>query len=534
MPKPVFVREATGLVRNFSLFDLIWINLGMQGIQFAFVFVSSTAPLMGGDVLTAALISFVLLLVVALSIGLVGTITPRSAGEYVFTSRYVNPSLGFISNGVFYVVQPFLGTAITLSAINFIGFAPLFSYLGQAANNLTLTNWGNLLSVDPTSQYIVGAVFTILIVAIPVLGNRVFKLANKIALPFILFTFLLVLAILVVTPQNVALDRLNTFAGNSSMVSGMNSWGAQNNSPVPSITDFGNTIRLAGLFGANLFGTAVFAVYFAGETKEVSKTLPLAMVISLASMTVLYAAGVLLSYNTFGYVFLSNLYTKSINFGLSPFAVTPYTTYLAAIISNNMVIGGFILVGQLLMNFWYTMNVVALGGRLLLSYSFDRIVPEFFSDVSDRFHVPVKGMIVTLILGLGAAVFYIFSSTAAIAFILYDVFVSVMFIFPIALVGVGLLLYKYRRRAEYEKSMASISFYRKFYDIIAIGAIVAGVFFFWDYLTTPAFLGTIGAEGFESIAVILVGLFAMFQLSKYLNKRRGIDFSLIFSAIPPE
>lgn len=52
-------------------------------------------------------------------------------------------------------------------------------------------------------------------------------------------------------------------------------------------------------------------------------------------------------------------------------------------------------------------NAVFVDGRLLLSSSFDRIMPGFMGDVSERFQLPAKAMIVSLKMGILAGVLFV-------------------------------------------------------------------------------------------------------------------------------
>jgi hypothetical protein len=55
----VFLRNATGLRREFGVLDTIWINLSLVGIIFSLTFISSTAPLVGGDPIQGGLLALV-------------------------------------------------------------------------------------------------------------------------------------------------------------------------------------------------------------------------------------------------------------------------------------------------------------------------------------------------------------------------------------------------------------------------------------------------------------------------------------------
>src|SRR5512137_2277081 len=98
MSQKVFLRDATGLVREFGIFDTIWINLALVGVFFSLTFVAGFSPLIGGDPFLGGLIAVLFMFVVAIAFSIVSILTPRTAGDYVFTSRYLHPALGFVGN----------------------------------------------------------------------------------------------------------------------------------------------------------------------------------------------------------------------------------------------------------------------------------------------------------------------------------------------------------------------------------------------------------------------------------------------------
>ena len=143
----IFLRKATGLVRTFGVADAIWTNLSLVGIFFSLTFIASTAPLVGGDPLLAGLIALVAMFFVALAFAAVSIITPRTAGDYVFTSRYLHPALGFVGNAGYFVASIPLFIGITIVTIESFGFSSLLAYLGLYYHNTGMvTLAGQLLA----------------------------------------------------------------------------------------------------------------------------------------------------------------------------------------------------------------------------------------------------------------------------------------------------------------------------------------------------------------------------------------------------
>ncbi|PSO03854.1 hypothetical protein B9Q13_06235 [Candidatus Marsarchaeota G2 archaeon ECH_B_SAG-G16] len=529
----VFLRETTGLLREFGYLDALWINLSIGGVLFTVNYVTSTAPLIGGDPIIGGLITFIGMIPIVLAFSIIAMITPRTAGDYVFTTRFFSPALGFIGNASYLVTTVPIYMGVTVVTLVSFGFAPLFTYWGVVLHNSMFTQLANSIQ-SPYITLLIGGGLTALVGSLPIFGYKVFKLANSLVIPLVLIASVIILILLVLTPRTSALSALNQFANNVTLVQAINVWGASYNSPPPSITSFINTLALNPLYIVGL--SYVFSViYIAGEVRQVNKNIPLAMLTTLAIYTFILIASTALSYHTFSYTFLSNLYTLSIDYGRSPFPVIPYLTFLAAIISRNIYISSFIFIVVIIQLLWYQMSGVFLGSRLLISYSLDRILPNFFADINERFHTPIKAIIVTIILTLIGAVFFVLPVTAGIALLLSAAGIALILIFPITIVGFSLLFYRIKRREEFEKSIVRNSIFGgRAYYVIAIGTIVYSLFVFSEYITVPAIFGYAGMMGIDLIIIPPIILFTLYYITKYINIKRGVPVDLIFKQIPPE
>ncbi|MEM0272783.1 MAG: amino acid permease [Thermoprotei archaeon] len=533
MSKDVFLRKATGLVREFGVLDTIWINLGLVGIIFSLTFISSTGPLTGGNPLYGGILALIGTLLWSLAFSIVGIVTARSAGDYVFTSRYLNPAVGFVGNAGYFVATVPLFMGITIITLESFGLAALFAYMGLYLHNVGYLNIATTLQ-KPEYSFLVGGTITVLAGITPIFGHRVFRALSRVILPLVLIAVVLMYAVLAFTPQTVAYARLQEIASNNTLISSVNAFGATHNSPPPSISGLANILALNAVYVVG-FSYVISAVYVAGEVRQVKRNMPLAILGTLIICFLIFYASLALSYHTFGYNFLSNLYVMAIDYSKSPFPVTPYLDFLAASISGNLYIGIFITLMATLQLAWYQANAVLVGSRLLLSYSLDRILPDAFADVSQRFHVPVKGIITCLIIGLLTAILLLLPSTSAVAFLMSSAAVAIIILFPIAVVGIALIAFRVAKKDEYRGSpLPTTVFGGPLYWIVAGGTVIYALVTFYSYVTTPAIFGFAGTEGLELIFIPIIVLFALFYVSKWINKRRGVPVDLIFKELPPE
>ncbi len=238
--QPVFLRNATGLRREFGVLDTIWINLSLVGIIFSITFVASEAPLVAGDPLEGGLIAFAGMFVVGLAFSIVSIVVPRTAGDYVFTSRYLHPALGFVGNAGYFVATVPLFMGITITTIETFGFSSLFAYWGLAFHNQTYLNWAGLLYQNIGYEFAVGAVTTILFAMLPFFGYRLYRALNKVILPLVILGVIVMFGILAFTSQSTAFARLDALAapfGNGTFAETINSM-----SPAP-VTNFAGHSR---------------------------------------------------------------------------------------------------------------------------------------------------------------------------------------------------------------------------------------------------------------------------------------------------
>ncbi len=104
--KKVYVRNATGLVREISAYRAFILNLMFTSPAFMLIFLVLGQGLFPGAYLP---VSSLLALAPALLIALVyvqfSAAFPRSGGDYIFVGRILHPSLGFMVNFVITVIN---------------------------------------------------------------------------------------------------------------------------------------------------------------------------------------------------------------------------------------------------------------------------------------------------------------------------------------------------------------------------------------------------------------------------------------------
>jgi amino acid transporter len=96
----VFARQATGLVREDSVFDATIFNLIWASLPLGIAIVVYYGPglYLRTNLYVALLIAGLVALPIAATYALLASAMPRSGADYIWVSRNLHPALGFMSN----------------------------------------------------------------------------------------------------------------------------------------------------------------------------------------------------------------------------------------------------------------------------------------------------------------------------------------------------------------------------------------------------------------------------------------------------
>jgi amino acid transporter len=196
---------------------------------------------------------------------------------------------------------------------------------------------------------------------------------------------------------------------------------------------------------------------------------------------------------------------------------------------------GFILNGhQIVHNCYIGMT------RVMLAMSFDRILPEFVSRVSDRWHTPVNAHVIYFVASIPVIILYnLFSYTDAagstitwFSFTLAVTFACGWVFVASALAGA---LMPFRAKAAYEASAGARYRIGGLPAITVVGGLgfIAGLLFemmfiFNESLGLTADLLRITALGTLAFAA------GWYLVAKFVQRSRGINVEYAFKEVPPE
>jgi len=559
LSKPsVWIREATGIVKNVNPLTMFWANMGEIGFGGGFlflniVFAAAISSITGGsnpeEVVPAIAIFTVAVAFEAYLFYYITHSVGRTGGDYVWLSRTISPSFaGFLMLGFVFTGIPFI--AVDLFFL-FSTMAPSFAILGQVTNNAAVTSAATALnfyggSFNAPEAVVIGiaiiAVITAIDIVRPSLGFKV--LAAMVAIGTVAA---LAMALLFLTsgPSGVQ-SSLNSYLGTYGLYyyNGTGYSAATNLTQVstlpllgggtPSFTWLGVFLLLpfVGIYMPWINNVAAFG----GELKSIKRS---AM---YATFLVVIVSGALLI--LFSQLYISYVGGSATTYGLAQTSSTMLSV-ATMVAGNNVILGWFMNLG---FSLWFLASIaqtILVISRYLLSMGFDRFIPTWFANVSDRFHSPVNGLIFPAVI-----------ASIITAFVMYYSFISAFTTTALgtmyfACIGFTAIVFAYRKRASLKGTAAALT----------ISGIVVGVFFiiltaeFFYYPYFGVSLDNLGSAistglnyytpsgvqqpwgGLPWLIVIfgfwIVGAF-WFTLRKSYLKGKGIDLTATYKEIPPE
>lgn len=530
----LFTRQATGLVREGKTRDALFFNVMYSSVLLtvAFYFLLAPAFYQGSNFVVSTLIAAALGLPGAFLYATLTHMMPRTGGDYVFASRTLHPVIGFASNFnwmlwltiVVGVYSTYLSTYAAGALLRmFAGYTGSLGLLDVA--DWFATEWGTFLT---------GTAFIVAFAALFVLGGtRVFFRIQRVN--FLLYVggaFLIAAIVALVTSPEAFVSNFNDYAANLGMQDAAGKAVASAGEAGYEPTGFSFKYTLMAVTAAwYVFGFVYSTNYVAGEIRTGRRThfytIPGALMLGVLMIVIITPA----VQHMAGTDFLNQLgVADPAAYGFA--AGSAAYPELVAIGSGSPVIGTLVIVGFTAGLIAFIPMAMMLVSRAMLAWSFDGIMPERLSRVSERTHTPVIAVIVIAILCTISTAIYAFT----------DWFATLVVLFPqsltLVVVAICGIVLPYRRRELFESS----GFNRRLGGIPILsligGLALVGFSAAIAILLTDEASGTSLAHN-STIILISLGIFlivgpAIYYVSKAIRARQGIDLDLAYGELPPE
>ena len=531
----LFVRQSTGLVREASALDATIFNAVFSapvGATLAFGLFWALSAFPKADFVLVTLICFVINIPILVMMALLASSMPRTGGDYVWVSRILSPPLALVSNFAA-ALSAMIGATFWARYFAVLALGPVLSSLGAILGIQVLTDWGTAFETNKVWTFLGGFVMIALMTVILIRGTKTtFRWQNAFWIIASVGTFIAFICL--------ALGSQSGFEQNFNALNQASGGGTMQQV----ITDAGVAGSQPDLFQWDQTLPAIFivmtfmmwnwwSVYLSGELKSaMNRRRQMTIMIGALGWDVIFIAlGAVLLFKVTGFDFV-----VAANSGAKSFAIPGGAFYqvLAALVYNIPVLT-VLIVGSFL--FWSLPAMVGntfMPIRTVFAWSFDRLLPEKFSEVNDRTHSPVPAIL--LVMGI-VTVMLAWSvwSTDFNTWLALGVLAGVV---CIVIVAVAAMLFPSRRPDLYAASPANLKLGGiPVLYIVAPLAIVVMLFLTWSVLTymplalgspantwwVPAFFG----------AIIVIGL-AVYYIAKMVRSSQGIDITLVYKELPPE
>ena len=557
-PSGLFVRQASGLVRDVSMTNALFFNIAAfvgTAVGWAIAFyalypewvafgISSYAYM---AVLTGVACYFLGMIFASLT-----TAMPRSGGDYVFTSRIISPFWGWIESWTLVgSALTIIGFEIIVATHNIQLTAILLGVAFPTSGFSGATNWLQ----DTTSKFIVGIIILLVIAFIAILKTRTF---HKVVMGLTIFAIVAVainfIGAFTVDPASMsnALPALGT--SSKEIIATATKNGFALGQPDFSLSETG-LIALAGLASVILFQYIgfQFSSYIAGEVKgNVRRSIMFAVIGAL-----IFA------------VFMNSVYmdVQGFHFGFTMVNAWGYLYWFTSSAPlNGQPPFTPVMLTAVHPQFWFVWLIVALGNitlnvllcpvyaiflsRIVLAWALDRQVPEWFSIVNERTNAPLRVIILAVLIG---AVFYVltfinqwFPSINVNLSLASTTFFGILlagltWIMP----GLNAILIPYRRPDLFQLTNNT----RKFLGLPRL--VWSGII--WLIFIVPVYVGAFGYPVYKgllqqggsylslsnaagvgwALIFLVIGIVIYFAM-KVINNSHGINTKMIFQELPPD
>lgn len=551
--KRVFLREATGLVREMKWYDALFLNfLNMSiGLGAAWVIFFGPGIYPEANVTLGLVICAIGCLFGMACFAFLTAAMPRSGGDYVFVSRCLHPSLGFASNWM-WVVWNVVWCGVLGTWVVTWGLRDLFGMLGVVYNNTSYLDWANELS-DPANPitFTLTALVIILTAVMLTMGFRVYLRVQAVCAIIGLIMIVTAVAVFATTSNAEFQGIWDGYAAEQSAID-YDGTVADADSVTAWYQDWSSGRQTLGILPIGFWVLAYpyFSAFLGGELKRAKST---AFIGNMGG--VLIGAGFviglwLVASNTMSQDFIIGTYGQYYGYTDNEFLMfSQWFDFQAGIISGNPLVIGIMGIGMIGWLLMYPALSFLGQTRAALAWSFDRVIPGWFGKVSERWHTPVNAILFFTIINLAylavyATTFKYQTSFSAVAGQLISTFLFV---------GLSAIVLPFRKKTKpiYEASgvkrdIAGIPIVT-ICGIVWVAFLVVNMYFFfidpnigaldyWSSIWTWTAEDEMWGVGFSIImtAVIFISGFSIWWLARWYRKKQGINVDLAYRELPPE
>jgi amino acid transporter len=180
--------------------------------------------------------------------------------------------------------------------------------------------------------------------------------------------------------------------------------------------------------------------------------------------------------------------------------------------------------GALFAYFW-------VPSKYMFAWSFDRVIPSKFADVSQRFHTPYLSVIAIVVIGVILSFLYSILGYSTL-FTMGSLVWGVSYIVP----GLALAVFPYVKKDLFSQAPGWVAKKVAGIPVVSIVGLLTVIGFgYVGYVGySNAAFAVPNTFGYELYASLIIVGFVIYFASKAYHKSRGLDISQALKEIPPE
>jgi amino acid transporter len=529
----LFLRKATGLVRDISLTDAFLFNaVGMNvGLGALFMLQQGPAFFPNGNMVVAAIIGTLLM---AFSIQWVysefSAAMPRSGGDYVFTSRALHPFIGWILGWNQAIWLIFFWIGFNAWALCQFTLPPTLQILAQTTGISGLADLGTTIA-SPIGTFIVGSVVNVMF-AYLVLTRRYWSW-QKVT---IIFAFA---AVIIPALLAIVMGATGMKTAWDGFVAGQGS-GLTYDEIIPKAQELGFTGPTGGFDLTStllllpwvffVVGFGVGPAQISGEIKRAGRSMWYALFGSTLFNGLMLAAVVGLVVSGLGEQWVASLGFLATNHG-AELGVPAGINFLGSILGGNVIIALIIFLGFVAWALNGTPASELQATRYMLAASLDRMIPSALGEVDERTHSPRNAIILCTLAGELSILALIAIPQASLLGALMAQIIAYL------IVSIAGIVFPYRMRDVWQSSSGRTILGVPSIALAGIAGVIVLGFFLFLFVTNNDINSFFGVTRDISLMVagVVIGTgIAWYLVAYWYNRNRGIDSSLVYRAIPPD
>jgi amino acid transporter len=529
----LFVRDASGLVREIGTRDAVAIGLGTVNFGTGLtVLVLGLALFPQSDLVLPMILGALATVFLALAYAQLTATLPRAGGDYIFVSRILHPVVGAIL-GVGLLGTFFFGIGGNTLIWSQLFLPFLFQGLGDAFGISAFTSFSQTLASSHHWQFGMGVLVIALVAVVALTGVRAVTRATFAVMVFGIVAFvILILQFLFhdAAAFQRAFDEASGHGGAyREVIAAAASGGLQTN------VTLGASLSAVSLMALIWFGTTYPAIT-GGELKRPGRTMLNSQLFTIGASLVGFVVVYLAWKHAAGFRFLQSATWLSVNQPDAYAKISSIPTFVPALgllVSGDPVTKLVMALGFPALNLVILFVLMLVTSRLIFGLAFDRLLPGGLAAVRAGANAPVAAIILASIGGVVFLAGYVYSSSISAA-TRNAVLIAAAGFVVVALAGAVL---PYRRRDLY--AAAPKVFGERWLGLpsITVVSVIAGAIF--------ALLGYLVATkssvsgGYDTTSLLtLFGTPALglvfFVVSRLYLRRRGVDIALAMRELPPD